>query len=74
MIPDEFVQYYLGRSDSFDTYHADLKIEINILVKIRSLFSTTGWDYYRWIDSFMKDFEKDVSKAFFFDRINRIAP
>ena len=69
MIPDEFVQYYLRRSDDTDTYYIDLNIEIKILIKIRSLLSITGWSYYRWIDSFLRDFEKGVSKKAFFDRI-----
>lgn len=71
-LPRGFEQYYLGIDDNnllrFDAF--EVKINISVDMKLRSLFSRLGWEYYYWIDSFLDDIDYYVSQDVFFKRIN----
>ena len=70
LLPRMFEEYYLGINNSNEYRVYQLDICIHVLMKLRSLFSNAGWEYYHWIDSYLDNIEKEVSKDDFFERIN----
>jgi len=69
-IPSDFHRYYLGidpKPEQID----DLLIIIDIAVifKFGAFFSQTGWDYYKWVDSFLRSFDETFSENRFFESI-----
>lgn len=68
--PKKFEQYYLNCNNIFryKTFKIDIKVEIKI--KLKSLLSKSGWEYYYWIDSFLDMIEKEVSMNYYFKSIN----
>lgn len=65
-----FSYYYLGNRDLLERYFYEIQIDMQISVKWHALLSSTGWEYYRWVDSFFNKIEKMVSKTAFFDSIH----
>lgn len=67
-LPTWFEPMYLG-TDLFETraYAADLIVTVNY--KFSALFSLKGWNYYRWIDSFLDDLDASFSFNRFIDEI-----
>jgi hypothetical protein len=47
----------------------EIHVDIQITVKSRAMLSNSGWEYYRWVDSFLERIEKEVSREAFFNRI-----
>jgi hypothetical protein len=47
----------------------EIHIDIQVTVKSRAMLSSSGWNYYRWVDSFLERIEKEVSREAFFNRI-----
>jgi len=70
-LPEEFYKHYLKINNKFETVK-DFKISIVIdaNMKIRSLFSKRGLEYYRWLDLFLKDLDGYASTNAFFEKIN----
>lgn len=79
VLPENFEEYYLnlkleqketpkGIMLSYGIYQ--VYIDIQITVKLRAMLSSSGWEYYRWVDSFLEEIEKKVSREAFFERIN----
>ena len=63
VLPHRFEEFYLGlRFDEYDRYAVNLCIDIKFAWW--ALFSPTGWEYYRWLDSFVEE----TSKAFSFEQ------
>ena len=62
-LPHRFEELYLARKfGEIRPYH--INVNIGVTFKLLSLFSATGWEYYRWLDSFLDSFAQD----FAFDR------
>jgi len=70
ILPDRFEQYYLGLNDSDDMTAYQLNVEIQVAMKLRALLSNIGWEYYRWVDSFLDEIENEISQEAFFNRLN----
>lgn len=68
LLPKMFEEYYLGSSNPLEHSVYNIEIEIQVLMKLRFLISSTGWKYYHWIDSFLDTIEDEVSKDKFFAR------
>ncbi|MCK4797867.1 MAG: hypothetical protein KAT05_10815 [Spirochaetes bacterium] len=68
VLPNMFEEYYLGISNPLEHSVYNIEIEIQVLMKLRFLISSTGWKYYHWIDSFLDTIEDKVSKDNFFAR------
>lgn len=64
-----FTENYLG-IDFILLTEFYLDINLKIFMKLGGLFTKIGWEYYRWIDSFLENIEKEVSRNKFFERIN----
>jgi hypothetical protein len=66
----EFLLYYLGCTNLLEVAMYRANIEISISVKPWAMFSTTGWEYYHWVDSFLDEIEQSASQSSFLSRIN----
>ena len=66
----DFLLYYLGCTNLLDIamYRAD--IDVSISVKPLAMLSGSGWNYYHWVDSFLREVEQSVSRDSFVHRIN----
>ena len=63
VLPDRFEEFYLGmRLDDVDSYMVNLRIDVKFAWW--ALFTPAGWEYYRWLDSFVEE----MSKTFSFER------
>jgi hypothetical protein len=63
VLPRRFEKLYLGeRYDKLGVYKVELKIEMKL--RLRTLLSRRGWQYFQWIDLFIDRMEADFS----FDR------
>jgi hypothetical protein len=78
VLPRNFEEYYLHLLN--DVEYTDegarilyspkeIHVDIQITVKSRAMLSITGWEYYRWVDSFLEGIEKAISREAFFNRI-----
>ena len=47
----------------------EIHVDIQITVKSRAMLSSSGWEYYRWVDSFLERIEVEISREAFFNRI-----
>lgn len=71
VLPEGFEEYYLGINDPLKGITPYVvNVDIQVSMKLGSLLSATGWQYYRWIDSFLDKIEKDLSKDTFFELLN----
>lgn len=70
VLPEMFIEYYLGINDPIKCHVFALKIDMQIVMKLRALSSSSGWEYYHWVDSFLNIIEDKVSKNAFFEGIN----
>jgi hypothetical protein len=72
-LPEGYLEHYLG-INGFDEYLInvvyDVKIHISVNLKYRSLFSRTGWEDFKWIDSFIDKLNQSFSKEQYFHDIN----
>lgn len=64
-----FAESYLG-SDWLKTSALEVHCDVNVRLKVRSVFSRGGWEYYRWIESFLLRVESFFDREAFFNRIN----
>lgn len=63
VLPDRFEEFYLGVSfDDIDSYIVNLRIDVKFAWW--ALFTPAGWEYYRWLDSFVEE----MGKTFSFER------
>jgi len=70
VLPRGFEKYYLGYNSYEDFYTNEIQIKISVQFKKASLFSSSGWDYYEWIELFLEKVERNFSRNFFFNSIN----
>jgi len=70
VLPKEFEQYYLGLSNSPSVPPYKLNIQLKVSIKLGALLTRTGWEYYRWVDSFLDKMDDEISEETFFERIN----
>jgi hypothetical protein len=70
VLPRGFEKCYLRITDPLDYISYTVNVDIQVSMKLGALLSATGWQYYRWIDSFLDETEKDLSKDAFFNLLN----
>ena len=72
VLPHNFEKYYMGLEDRsmmrYPVYSAILKI--NIKFKLRSLLTSSGWKYYKWLDNLISSLNQEISKDYFFKLLN----
>lgn len=72
LLPAGFLGDYLRPRDraALDSLEPrQVYITVEIRLKPGALLSPLGWEYYRWIDSFLTELELSVSEEAFFQRI-----
>lgn len=71
VLPEGFKEHYLGIKDwPESTSDYKVNVDVQITMKLGALFSGVGWEYYRWVDSFLEEIEKDMSEDAFFKKID----
>lgn len=65
-LPRHFVNLYM-KNDRIDVTNYVIYLEFEIKFTLRSFLTNKGWEYFRWIDSFLEDIEE----AFSFDHFLR---
>ena len=65
-----FSYYYLDNKRLIDRISYEIKIDIQVEVKWYALLSSSGWDYYKWVDAFLSQVESSISEKAFFDDIH----
>jgi hypothetical protein len=72
-LPPEFTKNYLNLDMGLiktETRAYLICVDILIEMKLITLFSQRGWEYYEWVDSFVEDLDEYLSKDTFFETIN----
>lgn len=69
-LPHKFEEFYLGLKDLDEYYVYEVGIKIHTIFKILSLFSWSGWEYNKWIDSFINYLDLNFSKEQFIKDLN----
>ena len=70
VLPRGFEEFYLGLRDHRDIACYKVILDIDVDFMFQSYFSATGWDYHRWVDSFIESLESDLSKETFLYDLN----
>ena len=68
-VPPHFEDLYLKISKGTDIADFEIELTLNIKFKLMSIFSSKGWEYYNWIDSFIEELNNDFSGDEFFKSI-----
>ncbi|HDR9096502.1 hypothetical protein QZM46_23580 [Burkholderia vietnamiensis] len=69
-LPAAFEELYLGSEKFTDISTYKVNITVSVEFKFLALFTRSGWDYHRWLDSFLMRLEKDFSRHAFLRKIN----
>jgi len=68
VIPYEYLHHVLGLDTSaLKEYQID--IDFTVSFRFASLFLPGGWDYYRWVESFVESFDQRFSQDRYFKNI-----
>ncbi|MDP2769099.1 MAG: hypothetical protein Q8O81_04600 [Giesbergeria sp.] len=68
VLPTDFYELYLGES-SMDVRAYKVEASVTIEFKRFALLTRSGWEYHRWLDSFLDKLEEDISHETFLERI-----
>ena len=69
VLPRGFHELYLGDFSFTDVRSYKVGVAVSIQFKRFALLSRSGWEYHKWLDSFLDKLEEDVSHEAFFNRI-----
>lgn len=65
----DFEEKYLGR-DMMSVHNYEFKIQLSVKYRSNSLFSTKGWEDFRWLDSYFDSVENYFSFSRFLEKIS----
>lgn len=68
VIPHEYLQHVLGH-DARALHAYQINVVFTVSFRFASLFLPGGWDYYRWVESFVESFDQKFSKERYFKDI-----
>jgi hypothetical protein len=68
-LPSDLLTYYVGVNHR-EVHVKQIGIRIEADIKRWSLLHPFGWEYYQWVDSFIKKLEADIDRDTFLERIN----
>jgi hypothetical protein len=75
LLPADFEKYYLRlqkyykRPNPSMVKEKAIEIEVTVFFKNSIFFSTTGLQYYEWLDSYLDKLEEEFSTSYFFKKI-----
>lgn len=64
-----FITHYLDE-DIFNISTFNVDIMVNVKLNFKSLFTIKGWEYYKWLDTFMNELEESISQRSFLNTID----
>jgi hypothetical protein len=70
LVSKNFIKYYTGNNDDSEFIKYTLDTNIRIKFTLLAFFSNLGWNYFKWVDSFIDRYEKSFSEQRFLNRIN----
>jgi len=60
VVPNRFEELYLGEQfDDLDVHQ--LRVHIDVKFAWWALFTSAGWEYCRWLDSFVEKMNRAIS-------------
>lgn len=65
-----FLKYYIGIQTDSKFIKYTMVTNIKIQFTLLSFFSNLGWNYYKWVDSFIVKYTNSFSENKFLERIN----
>jgi len=69
-VPTDFKKYYLGLESNSQIDVPMIICDINMKLKLWSLFSYRGWKNYQWIDNLIQSLRENIDKKHFMNKIN----
>jgi hypothetical protein len=75
LLPTDFEKYYLMLQEDYQKSNPSMvkekaiEIEVKVFFKNSIFFSTTGLQYYEWLDSYLDKLEEEFSSSYFFKKI-----
>jgi purine-nucleoside phosphorylase len=75
LLPTDFEKYYLRLQEYYQRSNLSMvkekaiEIEVKVFFKNSIFFSTTGLQYYEWLDSYLDKLEEEFSSSYFFKKI-----
>jgi hypothetical protein len=74
-LPTDFEKYYLRLQEYYQKSNQSMvkekaiEIEVKVFFKNSIFFSTTGLQYYEWLDSYLDKLEEEFSSSYFLNKI-----
>jgi hypothetical protein len=65
-----FFYFYLHNKHLFNRVAYEIKIDLQVSMKWQALLTSSGWNYYEWVDSFFNIIEEEVSGKAFLNEIH----
>jgi hypothetical protein len=75
ILPADFEKYYLRLQEYYQRSNPPMvkekaiQIEVKVFFRNSIFFSTTGIQYYEWLDSYLDKLEEEFSSSYFFKKI-----
>ena len=75
LLPADFEKYYLRLQEYYQRSNPPMvkekaiQIEVKVFFRNSIFFSTTGIQYYEWLDSYLDKLEEEFSSSYFFKKI-----
>jgi hypothetical protein len=75
LLPADFEKYYLRLQEYYQRSNPSMlkekaiQIQVKVFFKNSIFFSTTGIQYYEWLDSYLDKLEEEFSRPYFFKKI-----
>lgn len=70
IVSENFIKYYVGNQKESDFIKYSMDTNIEIKFTLLAFFSNLGWNYFKWIDSFIDKYADSFSEQRFLKRIN----
>jgi hypothetical protein len=70
IVSENFIKYYIGNQKESDFIKYSIDTKIKIKFTLLAFFSNLGWNYFKWIDSFIDRYTDSFSEQRFLKRIN----
>lgn len=64
-----FVRRYLGRTPGPETWVLEFGVDVGVSLKWAALVPGVGWEYHRWVDSFLDKLWREVDEDLYFQSI-----
>ncbi len=69
-VSENFIKYYIGNHDDSDFIKYTMDTNIRIKFTLLAFITNLGWNYFKWIDSFIDRYADSFSEQRFLERIN----